>query len=635
MRIQVFDQSFLRYYIVAGLYDYFPTVFPNQDPVVVVNLESVFGSPDSIVDYDTWMTLEPGADPKDVLASIQTELKLIPAVRTDAVTQLHEEQEGIERVGLFGVLNVGFLTAGLMPAIGFVLYSYASMRRRFIQLGILQAIGLSVRQMVGYLASEQLILMSFAIAGGALVGLAASSIFVPFLQSEVNPVPPFQIFSGLGEAAWLSIVFRHRACINHGRHHRLPDAAEDIPGNQTGGDHMTAETVSGGTTNADGANGVSASANGVNQPLINCDNLVKIYKVAELEVVALQGLELTVPRGEMLGIIGASGSGKTTLMNILGGLDRPTAGKVIVNQQDLLKLSDREINEYRRTQVGFVWQQTGRNLIPYLSALENIRLPMTMAWMSEKEKREWSKELLHAVGLYERRFHKLVQLSGGEQQRVSIAVALANKPVMLLGDEPTGEVDSATAQRIIAAFQHLRELFNLTILIVTHDPRIAGMVDRVVAIRDGKTSTETIRQVAESDQSDAEIKAVDGQQTEGQVTFHEYVVLDGAGRLQVPREYLETLDIHDRAVIDMEGDRIVIRAVNEGARGAGKTTRRSNGTLSLDDQVTALFAEEPLPEKKKKTSSGIWTAPSAGSGAVDQPLPMNWAMVCLTVNWRM
>jgi len=207
MRIQVFDQSFLRYFIVAGYFDYFPTVFPGREPVVIANLESIFGNPDSIVDYDTWLSLEPGADPKEVLTAIQTDLNLIPAVRGDAVTQLKEEQEGIERVGLFGVLNVGFLTAGLMPAIGFVLYSYASMRRRFIQLGILQAIGMSSRQLIGYLASEQVLLMSFAILGGAGIGLVASSIFVPFLQSEVNPVPPFQIFSGLGEAAWLSIVF--------------------------------------------------------------------------------------------------------------------------------------------------------------------------------------------------------------------------------------------------------------------------------------------------------------------------------------------------------------------------------------------------------------------------------------------
>jgi putative ABC transport system ATP-binding protein len=337
-----------------------------------------------------------------------------------------------------------------------------------------------------------------------------------------------------------------------------------------------------------------------NENLIVCDNLVKIYKVADLEVVALQGLELTVKRGEMLGIVGSSGSGKSTLMNILGGLDRPTAGKVTVDGQDLLKLNDSEINEYRRRKVGFVWQQTGRNLVPYLTAQENVKVPMTMAWMSDKEKREWSTELLQAVDLYDRRHHKLAQLSGGEQQRVSIAVALANKPVLLLGDEPTGEVDSVTAQKIITAFRNLREKFNLTIIIVTHDPRIAELVDRVVAIRDGKTSTETIRQVQQLEQAMIG-EHIDEEKPAEQVTFHEYVVLDGAGRLQVPREYLETLNIGNRAFVDLEGDRIVIRPVE------GQNTTGTHQT-SLDDQLAVLFSDgsqssaEPPPAKKSRWS---------------------------------
>jgi len=327
-----------------------------------------------------------------------------------------------------------------------------------------------------------------------------------------------------------------------------------------------------------------------NGNLIVCDNLVKIYKVADLEVVALQGLELMVKKGEMLGIVGSSGSGKSTLMNILGGLDRPTAGKVIVDGQDLLKLSDAEINGYRRQKVGFVWQQTGRNLIPYLTAQENVRVPMTMAWMNAKEKQEWSTELLQAVGLYERRNHNLVQLSGGEQQRVSIAVALANKPVLLLGDEPTGEVDSTTAQRIIAAFRNLREKFGLTIVIVTHDPRIAELVDRVVAIRDGKTSTETIRQVQQIEQA----MVGDSSQPEKpgeQVTFHEYVVLDSAGRLQIPREYLEQLQIGDRALMDLENDRIVVRP----AVGHSAPFEQKN---RINDPLAYLFINEPMPERK-------------------------------------
>ena len=150
------------------------------------------------------------------------------------------------------------------------------------------------------------------------------------------------------------------------------------------------------------------------EPLITCENLVKIYKVSDLEVVALQGLDLAIQQGELMGIVGASGSGKTTLLNILGGLDRPSAGRLMVNGRDLLKAPDHVLDEYRRTEVGFVWQQTARNLIPYLSAQANVELPMTIEAKSRREKREWAQELLETVGLWEHRKHRLAQLSGGE-----------------------------------------------------------------------------------------------------------------------------------------------------------------------------------------------------------------------------
>ena len=296
-----------------------------------------------------------------------------------------------------------------------------------------------------------------------------------------------------------------------------------------------------------------------NNILITCDNLVKIYKIAELEVVALQGLELTVERGEMLGIVGASGSGKTTLLNILGGLDRPSAGRVTVDGQDLLKLSDAALNRYRRKKVGFVWQQTSRNLIPYLTAQENVELPMNIAGMGRREKRDWARELLQAVGLYERRRHRLVQLSGGEQQRVAIAVALANKPILLLADEPTGEVDSVTAHTIMETFRRLSETLDLTTIIVTHEPRVVGQVDRVVAIRDGKTSTETIRQVSQLERAMVGEHLPEKEETAEEVTYHEYVVLDSAGRLQVPREYLERFGIGDRAQLEVVDEGVLIR----------------------------------------------------------------------------
>jgi putative ABC transport system ATP-binding protein len=333
----------------------------------------------------------------------------------------------------------------------------------------------------------------------------------------------------------------------------------------------------------------------IDKPIIICENLVRIYKVADLEVVALQGLDLAVRRGEMLGIVGASGSGKTTLMNILGGLDRPSAGRVSVDGMDLLALSERGLNLYQRKKVGFVWQQTARNLIPYLSAIENVELPMTMSrTYGLRKKREAAMELLDSVGLSHRKNSKLVQLSGGEQQRVAIAVALANRPVLLLGDEPTGEVDSVTAQVIMDTFRKLAKMMDLTIIIVTHDPRIAGQVDRVIAIRDGKISTETIRKVNPTDGVLAGEPGSDVSQV-GQkehITYHEYVVLDTAGRLQVPREWLEKLKIGRRAQLDFIDDRIIIHP-EEGAPQGAETEK-----MTIEQQIASIFKDEPPPSRQ-------------------------------------
>lgn len=340
--------------------------------------------------------------------------------------------------------------------------------------------------------------------------------------------------------------------------------------------------------------------NSNDKPLIVCDNLVKIYKVADLEVVALQGLDLIVEKGEMLGIVGTSGSGKTTLMNILGGLDRPSAGRVTVDGIDLLSLSDSALNQYQRNKVGFVWQQTSRNLIPYLTAQENVELPMTMAGItSRRQRNDWAKELLNAVGLYNRRGHHLTQLSGGEQQRVAISVALANRPVMLLGDEPTGEVDSSTAQAIMDTFRKLSHDMGLTTIIVTHDPRIAEQVDRVVAIRDGKISTETIRQVSQLE------KAMTGELHEDketpemeQITYHEFVVLDSAGRLQIPKEVREQFGIGKRAQLEVNEEGIVIRPVESDSEQAAKN-------LSLEEQIALLFESESAPPKKPRSQKRL------------------------------
>ncbi|WP_135551972.1 ABC transporter ATP-binding protein [Paenibacillus cymbidii] len=286
--------------------------------------------------------------------------------------------------------------------------------------------------------------------------------------------------------------------------------------------------------------------------MIVCDGLVKIYKSDQLEVVALQGLNITVDKGEMMAIIGNSGSGKSTLLNILGGLDRPSAGQVRVGEWDLLKATSEQLDEYKRRTVGFIWQNNARNLLPYLSALENVEMPMML---SGKVDRVYARQLLEWVGLKERMKNRLQSLSGGEQQRVAIAIALANRPALLLADEPTGSVDTKTADLILDIFRRMNRELGLTVVIVTHDMALAGKVDRVVAIRDGMTSTEFIRRNPNLDAS-AELGQL-------QDAHEEFVVLDRAGRLQVPKPYLERLGIGGKATMEIEGDRIVLKAPAE------------------------------------------------------------------------
>ncbi|MCH7786473.1 MAG: ABC transporter ATP-binding protein [Chloroflexi bacterium] len=284
-------------------------------------------------------------------------------------------------------------------------------------------------------------------------------------------------------------------------------------------------------------------------PYILCEDLFKIYKIADLEVVALRGLDLSVEQREVVAIVGASGSGKSTLLNILAGYDAPSAGGVKVGNKDLLRMTPREVELYRRDDVGFVWQQTSRNMFPYLSAVENVALPMMLTDLPASERNARAEELLQLVGLGHRMGHTPEKLSGGEQQRVAIAVALANHPPLLLADEPTGELDNATAAEILDLFGRVNRELGTTILIVTHDPDIAHKVGRVVMIRDGKMSTEIRRRVT--------FQRVSGTVDTDQ-PLEEFILVDASGRVQIPREYLDDLKIKERARIHLEDGKVTL-----------------------------------------------------------------------------
>lgn len=292
--------------------------------------------------------------------------------------------------------------------------------------------------------------------------------------------------------------------------------------------------------------------------IIECDNLVKIYKTKDLEVLALQGLELAIEKGELMAIIGNSGSGKSTFLNMIGGLDRPSAGRLIVDGKDLFKLNETQLVEYKRNTVGFVWQNNARNLIPYLTAWQNIQMPMlfdksVVPYNEEAKiqlsnnKRTRALQLLELVGMSHRKNSKLSQLSGGEQQRIAIALALANNPKILLADEPTGSVDLKTANYILDVFRELNRELGTTIVIVTHDRMLSKKVHRVVAIRDGKTSSEFIVKQSYVDML-SNLSGLDV----NEATQDEFVVLDRAGRVQIPADLLAKLELGGNNKVKME-----------------------------------------------------------------------------------
>ncbi|HEX5402598.1 MAG TPA: ABC transporter ATP-binding protein [Pseudonocardiaceae bacterium] len=300
--------------------------------------------------------------------------------------------------------------------------------------------------------------------------------------------------------------------------------------------------------------------------LVVCDQLVRIFTADGVEVQALQGLDMLVSERELTALVGASGSGKSTLLSILGGLDKPTAGTVRVAGHNLAELGPSEWLDYRRHTVGFIWQQTARNLVPYLTAHQNAQLPMKFAGVRRKARRDRALELLETVGVGYCRDRYPRQMSGGEQQRVAIATACANDPRLLLADEPTGELDSHTAGDVFGALRAVNRDLGTTVLIVTHDIEVAGQVDRTIAIRNGRTSMETLREVVLP--QDGDEAAAAGRRAV------EYAVLDRNGRLQLPARMTERLGMRDRVRLDERADHIAVRPGSEGGD-AERTERRA------------------------------------------------------------
>lgn len=294
--------------------------------------------------------------------------------------------------------------------------------------------------------------------------------------------------------------------------------------------------------------------------IVYCENLIKMYKIGDNEVLALQGLDLIVEKGDFIAIIGNSGSGKSTLLNSIGGLDRPTAGRIYVNGINLLKLEPKQMSRYMRETVGFVWQNTARNMVPYLSAIDNVKLVMQLAGKVDDAR---ANMLLDEVGLSDRKNSKMFELSGGEQQRVAIAIALANNPPILLADEPTGAVDTKTTAQIMELFTKLNKELGVTIIVVTHDRQLSHMVPRVVTICDGRIGTEFIRKEELNVENTAEI--LDAKAGHDSGTHIEYGFIDGRRRLFIPENMMEAagIDLKSKVSMTVENGEIIIKKVSE------------------------------------------------------------------------
>ncbi|MEE1620527.1 ABC transporter ATP-binding protein [Zafaria sp. Z1313] len=331
------------------------------------------------------------------------------------------------------------------------------------------------------------------------------------------------------------------------------------------------------------------------QPVIVCEDVVRIFSGDGFEVQALQGLNLRVEEGEMTAIIGASGSGKSTLLTILSGLDLPTAGTARVAGVDLLTLRGAERVRYRRETVGFVWQQTPRNLLPYLSARENVMLPMSIG--RRREARERAGYLLETVGLGDLGARLPSELSGGQQQRVALAVSIANNPRVVLADEPTGELDERTSAEVLEAMRAVNEELGTTTLIVTHDPTVSEHVRRTIQIRDGRCSTETLRRTHTTEAGH-----------EHQIA-EEFAVIDKVGRLQLPEEFMDALDMRERVRLGLQDDHVQVSPGHAPPPAAASATGNSESPTAEDPPGDA--APDPGPDPGRAGSGG--GAPASSS----------------------
>ena len=273
--------------------------------------------------------------------------------------------------------------------------------------------------------------------------------------------------------------------------------------------------------------------------IIECENLIKIHKQGALEVVALQGLDFAMQQGEFISIVGRSGAGKSTLLKILAGLESPSAGKVSVADTDLADIAQSSLVDHYRTNVGFLWQDFTRNLLPYINAIQNVELPMLLAGVGAKKRRSRAFELLDATGLRSRAFAKVHTMSGGEQQRLALCAALSLGPQLLLADEPTGELDTETSLEIYELLRMMSHDGGLSVLVVTHDVALAGRTDRVVRLVDGRMATQGIR-------GSSKLRAVDAR-----------------GAVVLPRDMLLEAGIEDMAKVRLVDEGILIQ--REGA----------------------------------------------------------------------